>query len=38
VKTAGTNLGMTDVIPDMIEAIKLATIEKMKLFGCCGKA
>lgn len=30
--------GMTDLVPDQIEAVKKATLKKMKLFGSYGKA
>jgi len=36
-RAAGTNMGMTDLIPDIVEGIKQATIQKMELFGCCGR-
>lgn len=29
--------GMTDMMPDIVKAIKSATMEKMRLFGCDGK-
>lgn len=31
------DLGLTDIMPREIEAVKQATIRKMKVFGCCGK-
>ena len=30
--------GMTDLIPHLTEAVKAATLKKMKLFGCVGRA
>ncbi len=33
-KACSTNAGITDLIPGIVENIKQATIEKMKLFGC----
>ncbi len=33
-KACSTNGGITDLIPGIVENIKQATIEKMKLFGC----
>lgn len=33
-KANSTNSGITDLIPGIVENIKQATIEKMKLFGC----
>lgn len=31
-------IGMTELMPQIIQAIKEATLRKMRLFGCCGRA
>lgn len=30
--------GMTDLMPEIVEAVKQATLKKMRIFGCAGKA
>lgn len=30
--------GMTDLMPDIVEAVRTATMHKMEVFGCCGRA
>lgn len=31
-------MGMTDRMQAMVEAVRLATLEKMRIFGCLGRA
>lgn len=38
VKAYQPGMGITDLALPQIEAIKAATVKKMQLFGCCGKA
>ena len=38
VKTYKPGMGLTDLVLSEIAAVKEATINKMQLFGCCGKA
>ena len=37
-KSYAPGKGLTDLVLDEIKAVKEATIKKMQLFGCCGKA
>ena len=37
-KSYAPGKGLTDLVLDEIKAVKDATIKKMQLFGCCGKA